>query len=201
MNQEKFYALLENPSLLNRETEEELHSLTIKYPFFQTGWILWLKNLRATGNPEFDNALKRAAILVPNRKQLYSVLFPIEVYNTEEIFSDQTNITPPEDTKTVEQNQSQRKNLIEKFLTGTSGTVKLEKSKIEQPRDNADNEPITKSMAENDEIVTETLAMIYFNQKNYDKALDAFKKLRLKYPEKSVYFASRIKEIEKLTNN
>jgi hypothetical protein len=111
------------------------------------------------------------------------------------------NITPTEGTETVEQNPSPRKNLIEKFLTETSGTVKFEKAKIEHPPGNADDEIIAKSLAENDEIVTETLAMIYFNQKNYDKALDAFKKLSLKYPEKSVYFAGRIKEIEKLTNN
>jgi hypothetical protein len=78
MKQEKFYALLEDPSLLNWETEKELQRMTIKYPFFQAGWILWLKNLRAIGTPEFDNALKKAALLVPNRKQLYAVLFPLE---------------------------------------------------------------------------------------------------------------------------
>jgi len=53
------------------------------------------------------------------------------------------------------------------------------------------------SVAEPDEMVTETLAMIYFQQKKYDKALEAFQKLSLKYPEKSAYFASRIEEIEK----
>ena len=50
-------------------------------------------------------------------------------------------------------------------------------------------------------VITETLASIYFQQKNFDKALDAYKKLSLKYPEKSVYFAGRIEEIELLKNN
>ena len=57
-----------------------------------------------------------------------------------------------------------------------------------------------KSVQENEEIITETLANIYLQQKNYKKALDAFEKLSLKYPEKSVYFASRIKEIEEIKN-
>ena len=56
---------------------------------------------------------------------------------------------------------------------------------------------ISKSLSESDELITETLGNIYFQQKKYDKALDAFKKLSLKYPEKSVYFAARIEEIEK----
>ena len=48
--------------------------------------------------------------------------------------------------------------------------------------------------------ITETLANIYLEQKKYDKALEAFKKLGLKYPEKNSYFATRIEEILKLKN-
>ena len=63
-----------------------------------------------------------------------------------------------------------------------------------------ENEIESNSVKENEEVVTETLAVIYLQQKKYDKALNAFQKLSLKYPEKSVYFASRIKEIESLKN-
>ena len=59
----------------------------------------------------------------------------------------------------------------------------------------------SRSVAENDELITETLAAIYYQQKNYEKAQEAYQKLSLKYPEKSVYFASRIKEIEVLKKN
>jgi len=47
------------------------------------------------------------------------------------------------------------------------------------------------------EIVTETLAKIYADQGHYNKAIEAYKKLSLKYPEKSSYFAERISELEK----
>lgn len=48
--------------------------------------------------------------------------------------------------------------------------------------------------------ITETLAKIYLKQKHYEKAIHAYKNLSLKYPEKNIYFADRIREIEKLKN-
>lgn len=48
--------------------------------------------------------------------------------------------------------------------------------------------------------VSETLAQIYVEQGLYHKAIDTYMKLSLKYPEKSVYFADRIKELESKIN-
>jgi hypothetical protein len=48
---------------------------------------------------------------------------------------------------------------------------------------------------------TETLAKIYLKQKRYDRALEIFKSLSLKYPEKNVYFADQIRFLEKLIIN
>jgi hypothetical protein len=52
----------------------------------------------------------------------------------------------------------------------------------------------------NDEFITETLARIYIKQGLYQKAINAFQKLTLKYPEKSVYFARQIEEVTNLLN-
>ena len=50
------------------------------------------------------------------------------------------------------------------------------------------------------ELMTETLAKIYFNQKKIQKAIYAYKILSLKYPEKSSFFANQIKKLQKKQN-
>ena len=49
-----------------------------------------------------------------------------------------------------------------------------------------------------EELMTETLARIYVEQKNYSKAIQSYKILSLKYPEKSSFFAIQIKAVEEL---
>ncbi|WP_298478005.1 hypothetical protein [uncultured Maribacter sp.] len=48
------------------------------------------------------------------------------------------------------------------------------------------------------ELMTQTLAKVYLEQKKYKKAIQAYKILSLKYPEKSSFFADRIQAVEKL---
>ncbi|WP_178989769.1 hypothetical protein [Winogradskyella schleiferi] len=52
-----------------------------------------------------------------------------------------------------------------------------------------------------DSLMTETLARIYLEQKNYDKAIQSYKILSLKYPEKSSFFAHQIKLVKELKAN
>src|SRR5690606_29094956 len=49
-------------------------------------------------------------------------------------------------------------------------------------------------------LVSETLARIYAEQGNIPKAIEAYERLALKYPEKSAYFAALSKELEKRSN-
>ncbi len=55
--------------------------------------------------------------------------------------------------------------------------------------------------AEEVTLVTETLAKVYIKQGHFKKAIQAYEILRLKYPEKSSFFASRILEIKELSNS
>ncbi|WP_339628265.1 hypothetical protein [uncultured Maribacter sp.] len=54
------------------------------------------------------------------------------------------------------------------------------------------------SKIDKNELMTETLARVYLEQKQYKKAIQAFKILSLKYPEKSGFFADRIRAVEKI---
>ena len=58
-------------------------------------------------------------------------------------------------------------------------------------------------VVETESLMTETLARIYVEQKNYDKAIQSYQILSLKYPEKSSLFAVQIQAIKvlKVKNN
>jgi len=84
--------------------------------------------------------------------------------------------------------------LIDKFIK--------EEPKITRPKTEFFN-PVNmakQSVADDITLVSETLAKIYVLQGNYSKALQAYENLRLKYPEKRLYFAAQIKQIRKLIN-
>lgn len=80
--------------------------------------------------------------------------------------------------------------LIDRFIQ-TDPRIEANKTKFYSPVNMAKS-----SIADAGEIVSETLANIYAQQGNYHKAINAFEKLSLKYPEKSHLFAARIKEMK-----
>ncbi len=203
MQKENFYQQTDNPRLLNEATLPELERLTVAFPYFQAAWMLYLKNLQITGDPGFEAALKRAAVIIPDRRQLQRFLFFYPEKAAPDYYFGET---AADETSAADKLEKGREDsLIDQFLSSGPAPIKMEQppeeesDEPESPEEKG-NEIVAKSGAEPDELVSETLAMIYFEQKKYDKALEAFKKLRLKYPQKSVYFATRIEEIEKLKN-
>ncbi len=86
-------------------------------------------------------------------------------------------------------------NLIDSFLSQDSHRI------VPKPIETAAKieDKVKQSLSDNDDLLTETLATIYIKQKLFNKAINIFEKLRLKYPEKNTYFATRISELEKLS--
>jgi len=60
------------------------------------------------------------------------------------------------------------------------------------------NKLADESISFKNELATETLAIIFTKQEKYDKAIQVYEKLILKYPEKSSKFATQIEKIKKL---
>ncbi len=82
-------------------------------------------------------------------------------------------------------------NLLDKFIQ--------DQPRIQQNKTSFFN-PVNmakKSVQDNDEFITETLAKIYIKQGNISKGIRAYQKLSLKFPEKSSYFAALIEELKR----
>ncbi|MHB1147091.1 MAG: tetratricopeptide repeat protein [Lutibacter sp.] len=85
-------------------------------------------------------------------------------------------------------------NLIDRFIELNPKIKPVDKNAI-----NID--ATLEGSTENESLMTETLAKVYLEQKKYENAIKAYRILILKYPEKSGFFADRIKAIKNLQNN
>ncbi|MDF3078889.1 MAG: hypothetical protein K0S09_2778 [Sphingobacteriaceae bacterium] len=126
---------------------------------------------------------------------------PVEELNhqiIENIFHLQTpldNMEPELHPTTVEFEVKKKEAvIIEKFIK--------EEPQIKPPQlEKIDSENKARRSAEDpNDLVSETLARIYTDQMLYHKAIDTYKKLSLKFPEKSTFFANQIVELEKKIN-
>ena len=91
----------------------------------------------------------------------------------------------------IERTIAKKNKLIEAFIAKNH---KLEPKKTTENQIN-----IAKAqMIPKEELMTETLARIYVEQKNYKKAIQSYNILSLKYPEKSGFFADQIKAVKQI---
>ena len=174
------------------------------------------------GDSTFTEELKRASIYIQDRRVFYSFLYNKTEKEYLEVFDEQPTPNPAElleidyaanisyqlDTsddsdgdellsdlaETFRRKSPRRKkeSLVDKFLKN-GPLLELD----EEGNVTIDDSPSEKE----EEFVSETLANIYARQGYYEKAIEVFEKLSLKYPEKSIYFAGQIGEIKKLKNN
>jgi|WetSurMetagenome_2_1015567.scaffolds.fasta_scaffold111136_3 hypothetical protein len=191
-----------NPENLNEETLEGIKKLTEDFPYSQSLWMLYLKNLQVNNHHDLNARLRENAIRIADRKKLYYLLNQglknqagsFKSYGNREGFTFIDNIfslesetysPPAEGTDLIDNFISKRPTIKIKNDEGTFSQADFSEG----------------SIVENDEIITETFANILVQQKKYDKAIESFEKLSLRFPEKSIYFAGRIEEIQKLKDN
>jgi hypothetical protein len=95
--------------------------------------------------------------------------------------------------KTEERTERQplKSDLVDKFIQ-EQPRIQVNKTSFFSPVNMA-----KKSVQDSDAFITETLAKIYVKQGNISKAIRAYQKLSLKFPEKSSYFAALIEELKR----
>lgn len=65
---------IDQPESLNKETLYKLRELVARYPYFQAARIMYLQNLFLLHDPNFGEELRRAAILLPDRRALFKMV-------------------------------------------------------------------------------------------------------------------------------
>jgi tetratricopeptide (TPR) repeat protein len=94
----------------------------------------------------------------------------------------------------LEEEKNKKNELIDKFIESSPKISPIRQEEVSKTY-------AEQSQTNNSYLMTETLARVYLEQKKYQKAIQAYEILILKYPEKSSFFANRISDIKILQQN
>ena len=207
---------IQNPQKIDSEDVTKLEGLLQEFPYYQTAQLLITKGFLNTDSIRYNLQLKKAAAYAIDRKQLFKLIIlnkieqPI-IENTSENTKDNLIIGQPlafdkeeeysfsewlalSKVKKIDRiTKANKKQLINNFIDKKISISKPKKTTFFKPTNVA-----KESLIENDNLVTPTLANVYLEQGHYNKAILAYSKLCLKYPEKNSLFAKQIKLINKL---
>ena len=220
MVNEKIISLINNPQEITNADVSKLDSLLIKHPYFSSAQLLLTKGLLNTDSIRYNRQLKKAAAYSLDRQKLFSLITLNNITKTEAIISKEEKLETVEEQleigKPLEFDESENHSFSEWLALTKVKKIEREEQpkatnlvndflekevKISRPKKEAFFKAIDaakESLIENNELVTPTLAKVYLEQEHYGKAILAYEKLILKYPEKSSFFADQIKLINKL---
>ena len=199
--------MIQNPYIIDKEESIYISNILENFPYFQTAHILYSKALQNTKSIRFKSQLKKAAIYSGDRNLLFDIISQQEDLNISKAtikdklkkeekkaelhsFLDWISIVQ---TKKIVRSKKQNSDEIINIFLEKKPKIKNNKQRFFNASENA-----KKSIVENNDIITETLAKVYAKQEHFEKAILAYQKLSLKYPQKSSYFADQIKVIKKI---
>ena len=76
MNRTDFFAMIEDREPIKKATLSEIYELVDMFPYFQSAHLLLLKGLNDNDDVRFNKQLRRSALYVANRENLYYYLNP-----------------------------------------------------------------------------------------------------------------------------
>ena len=202
----EFIKLLKNPENIDQEQLSYLRSIIDNYPYIQSSRAIYLKGLKKSGSFKFDKELKITAAHTTHRNVLFDYINDIdsstidnknekETHKTstnKKSFSEWLSLSnvSPIDRSNETVSKSTDSAMINDFIE-KNPKIGSSKSSLDIKNDNL-------IFNEQETLMTETLAEIYLSQNNFDKAIQSYKILSLKYPEKSGFFADQINKIKKI---
>ena len=211
MNKKNFIKILNKPKNLSKEEVSFIKEINLEFPYFQTAKAIYLKHLKDNDDIKYERFLSLTAAYSRDREVLYNLIYDIDNQNEnhfsvkkeiENIFTKENkiNIDPSNgynsfvdwlkisNIKPID--RTDEKKLVNKFISKKPKiNIKYEEEAVSRTNDD---------LLIDSEYMTETLAKLYQSQKNYEKAIQAYKILILKFPEKNSYFANQIKKINSL---
>jgi tetratricopeptide (TPR) repeat protein len=116
----------------------------------------------------------------------------LQLSRTQPIIREET-IENNTESALLDEGKQKKAELIDKFIETSP--------KIPPIKQGVSNVSFELNPTDTSYLMTETLARVYLEQKKYQKAIQAYEILILKYPEKSSFFADRITDIKILQHN
>ena len=205
--------------MIDNKDVSKLEALVSEYPYFTVGQVLLAVGMKRCGHERTTQQVRTAAAMTPDRNVLRKLCtqLPDEYVATIEDLNKEMALLEEkkkslDELKAIIENKilelekakkSQKKEekklskaeIIDKFIA--------ENPSISRPKQDFFN-PMTaaqESVIDQENIVSETLAMIYEKQGYFEKAISIYEKLKLKYPEKSIIFAAQINVLKNKLNN
>ncbi len=212
MNKKNFIKILQQPENLTKKQLLFLEEISQEFPYFQPSRAIYLKSLSENKNIKFKKFLRTTAAYTRERKVLFDFVKKSQKQNEKVFFNNNELILVRAEEKNSNSEIVSEKNSFVDWLklsnlkpidrSNESDTIDMFISKkpklrveVNQAEKNHDSD---EELANQSVYMTETLAKLYLNQKNYEKAIQSYKILILKFPEKNSYFANQIKKIKKL---
>lgn len=226
MQPEQLVSLVQRPCNIDKVALQELRKVLTQYPYFQLAYTLIAKGMYDQDPQQAEHAIQIAAVYAPDRNHLKLLLEdklgfaklaeekevqqaatelpsvsrsmhqPLQGTSSVDFINSYiTNIYAKQAKQVTNKKSLSQLNIIDnfikqgsKFKTGTIQEMSLEDTPTDLTRDAADF---------HDGLLTENLARVMIQQGNFERAIDIYKRLQRKFPEKGTYFSTLSEALKK----
>lgn len=216
LDKNNFIDYMSNPQALSLNDIMTMENATKKFPYFQLGYTLIAKGIYAKAPEIAKDAVRKAAIYALSRNALRKVIENDMDWNSiPAIRVTENQLENKFSQGTIDKELNREKleeELIESIAKPALRNIQdeqlaiieqfIKKEPRIQPTRQGDLIVEVEDLSErsttlNGPLVTESYAKILSRQGRFEQAIEVYKKLLVKNPEKSAYFAEKIADLEK----